>query len=278
MADNNQNDEYHLSNEDDFNPTVLDNEPVPLDSESSSATTGKKNINEIKRNALIAVGLVIIVIIIFKLLGSLFTSKPVEKANVPPVSVSTVEALPPPINTPTQFQSEPAVSSANTSELTSVSQTELDGSKITQKLSVLEVSQQTIRSQMMTVNSQLEGVSASVNDLTIKMAALNQMIATLAAKVDQQAQTIALLTTKTARPCPIVQKQRVFAPSQPTYTYYIQAVIPGRAWLVASNGATLTVREGTTIAGYGTVKLIDPLSGRVVMSSGRVIRFSQQDS
>ncbi|HAF87135.1 MAG TPA: type IV secretion protein IcmG, partial [Legionellales bacterium] len=61
-------------------------------------------------------------------------------------------------------------------------------------------------------------------------------------------------------------------------SYYIKAVIPGRAWLIAANGSTLTVSEGTNIKGYGMVKLIDSTQGRILTSSGRVIRFSQQDS
>ena len=60
--------------------------------------------------------------------------------------------------------------------------------------------------------------------------------------------------------------------------YYIQAVIPGRAWLIATNGSTLTVREGSTIPGYGIVRKIDPNLGKVFMSTGKVIRFSQLDS
>ena len=60
--------------------------------------------------------------------------------------------------------------------------------------------------------------------------------------------------------------------------YYIQAVIPGRAWLVSSQGLTITVREGTSVPGYGIVKLIDPNQGRILTSSGRTITFSQQDS
>jgi intracellular multiplication protein IcmG len=60
--------------------------------------------------------------------------------------------------------------------------------------------------------------------------------------------------------------------------YNIQAVIPGRAWLIATNGATLTVSQGTAIPGYGIVKLIDPVQGKVTTSSGQIIRFSQEDS
>ena len=58
----------------------------------------------------------------------------------------------------------------------------------------------------------------------------------------------------------------------------MQAVIPGRAWLIANNGSTITVREGTPIPGYGIAKIIDPIKGRVMTSSGKEIRFSQDDS
>ncbi|MBA3536672.1 MAG: type IV secretion protein IcmG, partial [Tatlockia sp.] len=86
---------------------------------------------------------------------------------------------------------------------------------------------------------------------------------------------IVLLTEK-AKPKPV--RRRLIVKSAPRLMYFIQAIIPGRAWLIATNGSTITVREGTRIAGWGVVKLIDPIQGRVLTSSGRIIRFSQRDS
>ena len=58
----------------------------------------------------------------------------------------------------------------------------------------------------------------------------------------------------------------------------LQAIIAGRAWLVCSNGETLTVRQGTQVYNYGEVRYIDAISGQVLTSSGQTITFSQEDS
>jgi intracellular multiplication protein IcmG len=55
--------------------------------------------------------------------------------------------------------------------------------------------------------------------------------------------------------------------------YEVIGVIHGRAWLKASRGSTLTVRSGDKISGYGSVKMIEPEQGVVIMSSGEVIKF-----
>ncbi|NBX84530.1 MAG: hypothetical protein EBQ95_02845 [Gammaproteobacteria bacterium] len=63
----------------------------------------------------------------------------------------------------------------------------------------------------------------------------------------------------------------------PKMEYFVQAIIPGRAWIVNEKGQAMTVRVGSEIPGYGTVKEIDPPEGRVVMSSSKVFRFKHDD-
>lgn len=50
--------------------------------------------------------------------------------------------------------------------------------------------------------------------------------------------------------------------------YSVQAIIPGRAWLRADNGDTLTVAEGDTIKDVGQVTKIDPYDGIVEIKVG----------
>ncbi len=54
--------------------------------------------------------------------------------------------------------------------------------------------------------------------------------------------------------------------------FTIHAIIPGRAWLRAPDGSTLTVTQGDTIPGYGKAMVIDAPSVSVVTSSGVVLR------
>lgn len=50
--------------------------------------------------------------------------------------------------------------------------------------------------------------------------------------------------------------------------YSVQAIIPGRAWLRADNGDTLTVTEGDVIKDVGQVSKIDPYNGIVEIKVG----------
>lgn len=55
-------------------------------------------------------------------------------------------------------------------------------------------------------------------------------------------------------------------------TYTVRAVVPGRAWLSASNGETMTIAVGDKLPGYGDVVDINSMNGTVVTSSGAVIK------
>lgn len=58
-----------------------------------------------------------------------------------------------------------------------------------------------------------------------------------------------------------------------TPDYYVQAVIPGRAWLKNADGQILTVTQGDPVPGYGTVSLIDAQNGIVMTSTGVKFAF-----
>lgn len=55
--------------------------------------------------------------------------------------------------------------------------------------------------------------------------------------------------------------------------YFVQAVIPGRAWLHGADGSMITVTVGDYIPGYGKVASIDAYSGTVETTSGIEIRY-----
>lgn len=258
MADK-DNEEYQFADLDEVNPGDTDyidppddNAPPPSFSEQS--VTGQSNM----KRALFIVGLLVMGVIIIYKVASFWGAEKKEPTIVP---VKT-----------TQFTKK------KSQVVTSLSQDTIpSNSKISQKLATLEMNQQSMRAEFNTSRDQLTQVSRSLNELLTQITALNQQIAALRLTVDAQAQEITRLTIRT----PVARKTST--PSRPhaavaRVKYYLQAVIPGRAWLIGSNGVTLTVREGTSVSGYGIVKLIDPRQGRVLMSSGQVIRFSQEDS
>lgn len=263
MADNDQyNDEYQFTDVDPTETGLFD-ETEGHESPESSKSTGINAPTDVKRNALIVIVFVIVAMILYKFLGSYFsTQKPtvkpeikkVERQPVKPIVVTTPEKLAAPKQRPMST---------------------ISSSEVSQKLSTIEVTQQTLRADVDTFGNQLTGVSSNVSDVAGQIERLNRMVASLLDKVESQSHDIDRLLARTKprrvkRPVAKIKRKRL--------TYSVQALIPGRAWLIASNGSTITVREGSSVPGYGKVKLIDPNQGRVLTSSGRVIRFNQTDS
>ncbi|BCA94126.1 type IV secretion system protein IcmG [Legionella antarctica] len=267
MADNDQNnDEYQFAELD-----ALDNESMQDESSLNSATSSTQGryseSKNVKRNALIAVGVLVLAMVIYKIVGWIYSGKTdvdSSQTTVTPIAQVTpqpVQTTITPTPVPTIQQPQPVVTKSDT--------------ELRQKVSAIELSQQTVRAEVSSVGQQVGTVNNNINNLNAQIANLNQVIGNLSTQVAEQSAEINMLMSRykpkpVKRVTPHIRVQRI--------VYYIQAVIPGRAWLIGSNGSTLTVREGTKIAGYGTVKLIDSMQGRVLTSSGQVIRFSQEDS
>ncbi|KTD19358.1 protein IcmG (DotF) [Legionella lansingensis] len=251
-------DEYQFSDLDAIEPDQGE-EPT----KKTMAPEGQPGSN-LRRNAVIAIVVIVIVMLAYKFLTPVFTKK-TQPDVVPPLTTATTQ----PITPPPQVQPIPVTPTP----VPTVQPVTTDTTQITQRLSVLEANQESLRSQMESLNNQLGAINSNINQLAAKLAQLNQTFTVLAAQVEQQSKELTILTVRAK---PKVVKRVVVKTPPPTY--FLQAVIPGRAWLIAQNGSTITVREGSQIAGYGVVKLIDSRQGKVITSSGRVIRFSQQDS
>jgi len=262
MADKDQyNDEYQFADLDTVNPAASEGEnQSPDDIPKTDTSYHFSDPTNIKRNALIVVVVVICIMLLYKFLGSYFTEKRDSDPMPAPARTAPVQTTSAPI---------PQVAKPVTSTPPIAVEPKVD-----QKLASIDLSQQNMRSEVTSISNQLTGISNSLNGLTAQLAQLNQLISTLNAKIEEQAHDIQQLKVR-SKPKPV---QKVVRRVIVTPKYYIQAVIPGRAWLIAQNGTTLTVREGTVIPGYGTVRLIDPNQGRITTSSGQVIRFSQADS
>ena len=264
MADKDQyNDEYQFADLDAINPDTGDESgSIGEGLEGTEPPRQVATDNPIKRNVIIVVALLIFALIIYKGVGLFSAEKKVSANRSAPVLTPVAQQAP--IQAPPAaalVQAPPPPPSVDTN--------------VTQKLSALELSQQSMRTDVSSVSDKLGGISNNLNAIIAKISELNGVIANLNTKVDEQSREIDQLTIRREE----AKKASYSVHKEPHYPkYHIQAVIPGRAWLIATNGATLTVREGTVVAGYGMVSLIDPNQGRVMTSSGQVIRFSQEDS
>lgn len=274
MADNDQNDEYKFAELD-----SLENEPLEtseFDSKSSPSigAEGREPPKNIKRNALIVVGIIIFAMLMYQFIGGMFKSTPTPKESEAPAPIAEITPQPTEVQTiipPEPIQQQPVVQQPPP-------QVVQESSALQQKVASIESSQQTVQSEVSSMNQQVSNINNNVNSLNEQITKLNQVISDLNNQVEKQSEVINVLIERTKpKPKPVKRVIHI-KPVSPQINYYINAVIPGRAWLIGTNGSTLTVREGSKIAGYGTVKLIDSIQGRVLTSSGRVIRFSQEDS
>jgi intracellular multiplication protein IcmG len=261
MVENDQNnDEYKFIELDGPNDELLDdNESLS----SSFAKEGNSSSKDIKRNALIVLGLVILVMLIYKLIGYYVTKeKAVEVVKTPTQVQQPIQIQPSPVEAPLTLPVQPAYTGSDNSELT-------------RKVARMEISQENVRSEVGNVSQQVGVMSSNVNSLNQQVTNLTHALSNLSNQLAKQTEELNHLRATHYKKRVIKKNVKLM---EPRLGYSIQAVIPGRAWLIASNGSTITVREGTKIDGYGVVKLIDSLDGRILTSSGQVIRFSQDDS
>lgn len=274
MADKDQfNDEYHFSDPDEINPDIIEPDPSVGEEEEEIIGTERSYAPDtgtnVRRNAIIAVIALVVGFILFRLIASYFDSDELAKA-----PDTTVQPRPQPITQIPRPQPVTQVPRVQPAQVP-VSAPTTD-SRISERLTNLEANQQTLQNNVSSMNNQLTNVNTNLNELNAKVSELNQIVADMAQKMsDQVAQIESMIKRAKApsRPPRLVERIEV-----PHVKYFVQAVIPGRAWLIGTNGTTLTVREGTPIPGYGVVKLIDSNQGQVLTSTGKTIRFSQNDS
>ncbi len=275
MADDDQNnDEYQfadldvLGSEQDV-ASLPEDEPVESSDEGVSSPPGRGRLSELDpkvvkliKKGLIALGAFIVVLLIYKVFASFFSSKPTTKKITPAASVvKTQKASKTPL--PIQTQSMPVTTTTSD-----------DG-----KLSALKREQSRIENELSSIRTQMSTITQNMSDMSTKMADVKQTMLVLNERLEQQSNQMGRLQSMNRAKRASASKppaRRAPAVAKPTYS--IQAIIPGRAWLMSSQGKTLTVSRGSVVPGYGTVRLINSKVGRVFTSSGRVIQFSQADS
>lgn len=272
MADSDQNnDEYQFADLDAIVPET-GGEPAEPDAEVAADLTKPSSFdkNLVFRKALIALGVLIVVIILYKSIAAVVS----DKKDTIKQDASTMAQVSAPPQPTIPAQQAPMPTQVAPMPLSMSSSGEGSNTELSKKLAAVELNQQNMNTDVSNVSEQLNSMSANMNTLVSKLTELNTVVTNLNAKLEEQSQEIERLTVRRS----IATASHRSHKSVPHVKYYLQAVIPGRAWLMAKNGATLTVREGSAVPGYGTVRVIDPHQGRVSTSTGEVIRFSQEDS
>jgi intracellular multiplication protein IcmG len=217
-------------------------EEQPLMAEASSAVRGGlANIWSSHKRIITIVGVLVVVSLTFTVMRSLHKSGELPAA---PTQTAPVAAAP-----TVQTMVDPQV----IDQLTSLKQDAATNSAVVRQL-----------------QGQVQDLNNSLNQTRASQQQLNQSLMILVGQVQQLTTEVKVL----AQPKPV--KVAVAAPKAkpvPVITFQIRAVVPGRAWIVGSDGQSQSVAVGDHVPQYGSVQSIDADAGVVLTTSGKTIKF-----
>ncbi len=142
-----------------------------------------------------------------------------------------------------------------------------------------DTTQTALQAQVNALSTQMSSLTSNVNSVAENLRLLNNQLSQLALTVSNDAKLGSGLAEQIKQlqiKAVVARKIEIKMPRMAQY--YVQAMIPGRAWLISAEGQTLTVSQGSPVADYGVVRYVDASNGQVLTSSGRTIAFSQDDS
>jgi intracellular multiplication protein IcmG len=221
------------------------------------------------RKGVIAVAALILVLVVYKGLTGFFSSKSASSKKASTASAPAIAQ----VTKPVSQQASIPISAPTTQSNAPVVRADSNA------LSSIKTEQKQIEEELVDIRTQINAVTQSMSDVSTKMTDVQQTMLVLSERLEQQSQQMGRLQTisRSKR----VTSSRSSARTRPAAVrtvYSIQAIIPGRAWLMSDQGKSLTVSRGSPVPGYGAVRIVNAKLGRVFTSSGRVIRFSQADS
>jgi len=253
-----ENDDYQFVDPDAFETSESDG-PANVD---APRTSGMVSPPKIKRNALFAVLALVFCVSIYSYI--MHRHKP--RAN------NMIQSAQQEVHKPVIVLQNPLNTAAVMPDVTNDAR-----DKIEQAVAVLQETQQNIQSDLAGMNEHATRLDERLNTIMTSIEALGQRVEQLSSTLDVEAQRIEHALTVKAHPLSNKKPSKGRVKKQ-VVSYNVEAVIPGRAWLVGSNGVTITVSVGTAIEGYGRVRMIDAAQGRVLTSSGKIMRFGKDDS
>lgn len=134
------------------------------------------------------------------------------------------------------------------------------------KIKILGKQNEALHQRLLHIQQGLGVMFSEVQNIEQRLQTINTSMQTVVLELERQkAKEIAKLSRE-QRPIAVEKKA----------TYMVRAIIPGRAWLLRDDGATITVVRGDRVNGYGRVKEIDEQRGIVIMNQGNVFRFKEE--
>jgi intracellular multiplication protein IcmG len=251
MNDQDNKDEYQFTDVEGFNEEY---NPEQTENIEINAPTNKNFIlefledeenKEILKKGGIALGVIIFIVMFY----IIFISKKPKPEPVALPAVKTITAYP------------------QRSAQTNIQETRM--------LNQLSGEQQTLMSKLDDANNQIINLQNQISNYQAAMSSLSASLEETKLLQQQQTQTIQTMANDITQ-MKLIQDS--FVKRTTKNGYFIQAIVPGRAWLQGPDGNTVTVGVGSMIPGYGEVVDISTQDGAVKTRSGKIITVSQQDS
>lgn len=118
-------------------------------------------------------------------------------------------------------------------------------------------------------------LAENLQRLQQSMRSINDLVVQLTDEVSDLTKEVQTLKTQFK----IQEAQRIKQQGIKPKIYYITAMVPGRAWIRSTdNIQIISVRVGDKLPTYGKVSSIDSDNGIIATTSGRIIKFGQNDS
>jgi intracellular multiplication protein IcmG len=205
------------------------------------------------RRMWLTIAFIIIAVVLYKLYG-------LYKANT---SVPAIKVVPTPVMEQAVVQPKPLPAPIATEPAPMQRQMGIDWAEAKQesakRFSDVEQSLASVSRDNQAVRNQLSQVQNDMRALLNQMASLQQQLVKL---------------SDTKKPIQPVTKAIAKKPVAVRPHYFVQAALPGRAWLVkAEDNSTLTVAVGDELPGYGKVITINPIQASVMTSSNYTISY-----
>lgn len=149
-----------------------------------------------------------------------------------------------------------------------------------QELTALALRQREYRNHAQYLEQRVATLAQQLTELKEENAKVADVLEVLIEQLIQQTQQLEKLAQAQKTNSQATNKKTAIKEEE-LPTYYVQAMIPGRAWLFKKErgtSTTLTVARGDSLPGYGQITAIDPSRGVVITNSGKVIGYEPGDS
>lgn len=259
MADDrkNYNEEYQYA---DIDLAQEAEQEPPIVDEVEQPTRRRLNVGSLAKKILIPVFVIVAIYLVYQFIGpdNTNTSSDVDFAQAQTSNNNNQAA--------TGTTTSGATSSISQNVATSLAQSDL----------ALEGQVDRLKSTQSQLNAQMKTMTDNVKSLSDRYSGMQSQLNDIQSSIKE-------LNNKVTKPAPVVSKAvkrtpHRYLPPAPRVTYSLKALVPGRAWLQASNGGTVTVKVGDQLQGYGIVTAIEPVQGWVATSSGKYIGYGSDDA